>query len=76
MHNSPDVDETVEVFVDRHVEEGKDTLSLSELWDRYRTLVVGKPVPRERFKWHLSKAMPDSVDREFSTFEGVEYVGP
>jgi len=66
-----ELDPTVERFVERHLEfeEGAET-HLDDFWGWYGP--PGNGVPREKFKWHLIQALPESVEVAHpNTFIGV-----
>lgn len=62
---------TVQSFVDSHlvVDDESGPADLEELWNWYGPRPSG--VPKERFKWHLIQALPESIEREQNTFYGV-----
>jgi len=64
---------TVEAFVENHLQTNEHTqMTLEQLWDFYRNYYHG--VSRDRFKWHLIQALPESVDRDMNTFDGIEVI--
>jgi len=67
----PEVSCSVQWFVENQLElaEGEQA-TVEEAWRMYSG-VGGDEVPRSEFKWHLDQALPDSVERDTDTFEGI-----
>lgn len=70
----PAVHQTVATFTERYLTTDEDgSVSLETAWEEYNTRYPGG-VPRERFRWHLEKSLPESPTVERSSGE-IRYDG-